>query len=89
MFLDEFAQILSLEGATKNSYTLLNIDNKGLHLAGNLKILNCTTVKIDVSINKKHFIILGENLKIKQLSTGSLFVNGKIYGFFDSTKINI
>lgn len=89
MFLDEIASILDLDGATSSTYSALCINNKGLHVQGKVKITNCSTVRIDILINKTPYCILGEKLKIKNLTLDTVSVSGDIYAWCNTQKVHL
>ena len=89
MLLDDLATVLNLNGATARTFSIFNLNGKGLHIEGAISIKYCSAVKIDLSIGKVAYSILGENLKIKNLCQGSVAISGNIYGYYDSNKIKI
>ncbi len=86
MFLDEIANQLNLNGATKNSYLILNISGKGVYVQGAIKITLCSTVKMSFKIGKINYSILGENLTLHNLTNDTILIKGKIYAFLDESK---
>lgn len=88
MLLDEIANILELDGTTKNTYSALILSGRGLHIQGKIKIINCTSVKIDFLLMSQMYTILGENLKIKNLTQSSMSIKGKIYAYYLASKIS-
>lgn len=89
MILDDLATMLNINGSTKHTYSILNLNNKGIHIEGAVLIKNCTSVRIDLLIAKSPITILGENLKIKNLCLGSVTILGEIWGCVDRIKLKI
>ncbi|MBO5102833.1 MAG: hypothetical protein J6C13_01930 [Clostridia bacterium] len=89
MFLDEIAQILELDGTTKNSYSAYLKGANGIYIQGNVKITYCSTVKISFAINSLQFSVFGENLKIKNLTLDTLAITGLVYGFINESKLKL
>ncbi len=89
MLLDDLASALNLNGATARTFSILNLNGKGLHIEGAITIRNCSAVKVDLCIGKAAYSIWGENLKIQNLCVGSVTISGEIYGYYDSSKIKI
>lgn len=86
MFLDEIAMQLDLSGTTKNSYLIVNVSGKGVYIQGAIKITVCSTVKMSFKINKTIYSILGENLKLRNLTNDTILIQGNIYGIIDESK---
>ena len=78
MFLDEIAKHFSLNGATKNTYTLSLVNDNLVLIQGKIKINIYTDTTITYSLNKKTFSIIGESLKIKNLTKDTLLILGNI-----------
>ncbi len=87
MFVDEIAKMLDLDGTTSKTYSAYLTSGKGFYIEGKIKIINCSSVRIDFSISGSLHSVLGENLKIKNLTTGSMTISGDIFAFFNSNKL--
>jgi len=87
MLLDDLASALNLDGATARTYSITNLNGKGLHIEGVVTIQNFSTVKINLVLGKIPFAIFGENLKVENFCLGSLTVTGEIYGYYNRSKV--
>lgn len=87
MLLDDLASALCLNGTTRQTFSILNLNGTGVRIEGAISIKNCTTVRIDFALGKSTYSILGENLCIKNLTQGSVVINGQIFACFDNAKI--
>lgn len=86
MLLDDLATALNLDGATARTFSIINLNGKGLHIEGAIFIKNFSTVRIDLNVGKFPLSVLGENLKIKNLTKGSVTIVGEIYAYYDRSK---
>lgn len=89
MLLDDLAAALCLNGTTQQTFSILNLNGKGIRVEGAISIKNCTTVRIDFALGKASYSVLGENLCIKNLTHGSVVIKGQIFGCFDNAKIKL
>ncbi len=89
MFLDEIAKILELDGSTGKTHSCLLFDTLGVHIEGRIVLGNFSSVRVDFLLNKEPYCVLGEDLKIKNLTKASLSIKGRIYGIINSKKITI
>lgn len=87
MLLDNLAATLNLNGATARTFSIINLNGKGLYIEGAILIKNFSNVKIDLDVGKFPLTVLGEHLKICDLCSGSLTITGDIFGYYDRSKI--
>ena len=62
-----------------DSVAVSMIFDKGLALIGNIKISHFSNKSIEILSNNAKISVLGENLKIKSMSKGEIFLSGKIF----------
>lgn len=86
MLIDSLATTLHLDGATSRTYSILALNGKGVHIEGTIRIKNCTSVRIDLAVGKTALSFFGENLKIRDLTLGSVTILGRIIGCVNTDK---
>ncbi len=87
MFFDDIAKILDIDGATPNTFKITITNNAMIELFGQIKILSCSSVKIELAVNKQSMTILGENIKIKSLTNENLVLLGTFFGIINPQHI--
>lgn len=78
-FFDEIRKRIYPQGSDFISeYNIVNMSGKILYIEGHCGIKSITTDKIALNLKKDNIEIIGENLKIKEISDKTILIEGEI-----------
>ncbi|MBR4270706.1 MAG: YabP/YqfC family sporulation protein [Clostridia bacterium] len=78
MFLEEKLRELGIDNTLPNHFCITNFSNIALFLKGKIKLISFSSTLITLNLGKTPLSVSGENFMIRDLTTSSLIITGKI-----------